>query len=154
MADWLLMKKIDIHIEGDLYLRRWVLVRTPWFQVMLHKILRPDADRELHSHPWWFRSIILKGGYVEEVLNSSAENLKRGVVTTAYLPRRRGELCGHDLDGFHRIDRLLDGPAWTLVFTKGKEQAWGFLVNGKWVHNQEYLKAKGYPVNEDLADDW
>jgi hypothetical protein len=35
-------------------------------QLYLHKIMRSDADRELHDHPWAFASLILWRGYHEE----------------------------------------------------------------------------------------
>ncbi|CAB4203506.1 hypothetical protein UFOVP1382_122 [uncultured Caudovirales phage] len=54
---------------GD-YMDRWVW-QTRWFTVRLHHIQRPDADVELHDHPWSFFSLILKGWYEEERPRSS-----------------------------------------------------------------------------------
>src|SRR3954462_14608228 len=118
--DWALFRKVDIIGQDPdtgadtLYLRRWLFVRTPWFQVMLHKINRPDADRHLHDHPWSFRSLILKGGYVEHICTKSAHLDVQWTRTCK--PRM---FVGHNQFTFHRIDRLLNGPAWTLVFTTG-----------------------------------
>lgn len=156
--DWMFFKRMDILGKGpegnqELYLRRWILARTPWFQILLHKICRPDADRDLHDHPWSFRSLILKGGYVEEIIDPDIfdhyhERNKYERVN------KRAAFVGHDTTSFHRIDRLLDGPAWTLVFTTGKRKSWGFLVNGKAVNHREYLASKGLAVDEKIADDW
>jgi hypothetical protein len=49
---------------GD-YMSRWVF-KHPLGTVRLHHIRRPDMDVELHDHPWWFFSLILKGWYEEE----------------------------------------------------------------------------------------
>lgn len=48
------------------YLRRWYLFKSKFFNVMLHNILRSDDDPDPHDHPWWFLSIILKNGYIDE----------------------------------------------------------------------------------------
>lgn len=62
--DWLLGRS-DIHINDNVYMRRWRFLRRKNWGVRVHHILRPDADRELHDHPFDFTSIILSGGYWE-----------------------------------------------------------------------------------------
>lgn len=47
------------------YMSRWIF-EHPLGTVRLHHIRRPDMDVELHDHPWWFFSLILKGWYEEE----------------------------------------------------------------------------------------
>ena len=38
------------------YLLRWFLIpRNPVFNVYLHKFMRSDDDRALHTHPWLFK---------------------------------------------------------------------------------------------------
>ena len=62
---WKFFKVKKIYREdGKLYLWRLYILRTPWFGVMLHKIMDDDPDC-LHDHPWSFVSFILKGGYEE-----------------------------------------------------------------------------------------
>jgi hypothetical protein len=46
------------------YMHRW-LVRTPWFTLRIHHILRSDNERDLHDHPFDFTSFIFKGSYTE-----------------------------------------------------------------------------------------
>ena len=52
--------------EGEDYLTRLTLLKTPLFSVRLHWIHRADYARDAHDHPWWFWSLVLRGGYVEE----------------------------------------------------------------------------------------
>lgn len=49
------------------YMRRYLL-RTPWFGVRLHRILRADTNPHCHDHPFSFVSIMLWGGYREELV--------------------------------------------------------------------------------------
>lgn len=44
---------------------RFQLLRTPWFQLLLHRFNAPRWHPECHDHPWWFVSLILAGGYLE-----------------------------------------------------------------------------------------
>lgn len=46
---------------------RYKLVSCRYFALYIHKLLRSDADRCLHDHPWDFFSFVLKGSYVEEL---------------------------------------------------------------------------------------
>lgn len=50
-----------------LYLRRFYLLRTRWFNLFLHYIAMSDDDRFCHDHPWDFWTFILKNGYLEEI---------------------------------------------------------------------------------------
>ncbi len=113
-----------IEIDGDAYLLRFFpfrkTVRPPydrskWPAVYLHKFLRPDRDRELHSHPnKWSFSIILKGSYTEERRRGN-EVFTRRVRLFNFL----------GLQDFHRIDEL-HGDVWTLFFVGPKVSSWGF----------------------------
>ena len=64
-SKWAFWRWYDIVLEGEPYLTRLNLIKTPWFSVKLHWILRPDPDRDLHCHPWRFVSFVLRGGYEE-----------------------------------------------------------------------------------------
>jgi hypothetical protein len=98
--------------DGRVYMVRLELLRSTPLCVYLHKICLPDADPELHDHPWeklW--KLILRGGYWEE---SPA-----GVF-------RRAPRWGRVPD-LHRIDQLAYGrPAWTLFVGWRRVWHWGF----------------------------
>ncbi len=61
----LLTHRNIVNCDRDIYLRRWYLVRTPWFAIFLHKFERSDEDRALHDHPWPFIVIPIWRGYIE-----------------------------------------------------------------------------------------
>jgi hypothetical protein len=121
--NWLFWRWYDIenHI-GLVYLRRLYLLRTPWFSVMLHRILRPDPDRHLHDHPWHFFSILLRGSYREQ----------RG---RRIHHRRWWNFCR--AEGAHKITHV--SPTCTsLVLTGPKIRSWGFHTETGWVHWRKY----------------
>ena len=136
--------------DGSLYMRRFWLFNpyTPGYgvrwprlpSVRLHHIMRPDTARHLHDHPWVARTIVLRGWYTEdrrEPVDAGAF-LPDGHVVTHRLRSLgyTGTLSPHD---FHAITDVSPGGAWTLFFTWGKSQTWGFLVNGVKVPYREYL---------------
>ncbi len=42
------------------------VLKTPWFAICIHWLLKPDPEPYLHDHPVSFLSIILRGGYTEQ----------------------------------------------------------------------------------------
>lgn len=109
----------DIDQPGDIYLSRLMLLKTPWAGLYLHVIRRPDWARCQHDHPWSFATLILRGGYQEEA-GERLHTMRPG--SFGWRPR-----------GFeHRIIRLLNGPAVTLVVRFKNHEEWGFrTVKGK-----------------------
>lgn len=101
------------------YMLRWyVLPRNRRFNVYLHKFLRDDDNRALHDHPWWFVSVILRGGYVEHTV--------RGWIT-----RNLGSVAFRHATHRHRVVLWRDAkgkaiPTWTLFVTGRKKRTWGF----------------------------
>ena len=87
VADWLIARaKLTpyqhiMSADGtEMYMGRWWLFNPysrethksrfwwcPW-SFRIHHILREDADRDLHDHPWNARTIILRGWYTEQRL--------------------------------------------------------------------------------------
>lgn len=104
---------------GLVYLRRWWIVKTPWFGVALHRMDAPDARPELHDHPFGFVSIVLGGGYVERRLDPLTMT-----VDETHQVRRLNRVRPHDA---HSIRRLLAVPTWTLLLVGPYRRTWGFL---------------------------
>lgn len=129
--DWRFMERREIApVEGgDTYLVRYSLVGTPWASVMVHHILRPDAARDRHDHPWSFVSAMLRGGYWEELPPApDYPGLPPSQWPTRKLVRRpRGSVRYRRAEALHRIDQLL-GDTWTLVLTGRRRRTWGFSV--------------------------
>lgn len=128
---WSFFKKFDIDDVNDpgvVYLRRWYLIRTPWFGIYLHKIMRPDHDRDLHDHPWNFVPIILWGGYDEQL---PGEEFRLRTPGSMRLVRATDS---------HRIDTLInDKPAWTLCLVGRHQRDWGFHTEQGWVQWEDYI---------------
>ena len=136
---WAFFSRFDIRDgqTGELYLRRWRIVQTPWFAIYLHKIATPDKDRDLHDHPWPFLSLVLRGGY-DELLRTRAywphtpptqRGVRRGWLSIAF--RRATDA--------HRIVSLHRTPTWTLVLTGRRRRSWGFYTERGFIDWREYL---------------
>lgn len=138
---WTIAKRVDIEDVadvGNIYLTRFIIFLCPWFGIYLHKINRPDGDRNLHDHPWSFLAVILKGGYTEEVTKSHPP---LGVTE-----RHWGRWSVHRLTHgtFHRITYLHRVPTWSLCLIGRRRSDWGFYDAelGGWVQWEEYLDHK------------
>ncbi len=106
------------------YMRRWVL-RTPWFMLRLHHILRGDSGRHFHDHPMDFTSLIIWGGYVEYTPN----NLPREC-----LP---GDVVHRKAEDLHFL-RLRKKSAWTFLITGQYRRDWGFATEDGWISADDY----------------
>lgn len=146
-----LFQHVDIASGGDLYLRRWRVLRLGRLRVNLHYIARSDADQELHDHPWNYLSIILWGGYREETF------IERPHWSDRSLPPTRFEWCGmgrilrrHAWQA-HRLE--LDRPAWTLVFLGRNRRQWGFWTRDRWwVYWRDFLNVPEGAPSADFGD--
>jgi hypothetical protein len=129
---------------ADLYMDRWWLfnpygkdeegnqlpARRGWLpSIRVHHIARPDDDEHEHNHPWVARSIILRGGYLEE---------RREEYRGARL-RIRGFTQPIAPTVCHRITEVSEHGAYTLFFTWGASVGWGFKVDGRIVPWRKYL---------------
>ena len=52
------------------YLERFTILKILNFHIRIHKILSEDKTPYYHNHPFSFLSIILSGGYTEEILDN------------------------------------------------------------------------------------
>jgi hypothetical protein len=115
--------------EGTLHFRRWEILKTPWFSIWLHGIYAADKDLHLHNHPWDFKSIVIKGSYIEETQDGFVEQY------TGKFNSRNGK-------SFHKIKKLLSPVVYTLFFVGKEKRKWGYLVNDKFINHEEYRKLK------------
>lgn len=173
VADWLIARAQRTpyqHIMSadgkDTYMGRWWLFNAyardthqgklwwfPW-SIRIHHICRPDADRDLHDHPWNARTVILRGWYVEQRPASDEwkQAMQAGFVSNPdpkfvewitrdaceWLKRSEGDTAQLRHGEYHRIDQVSDGGVWTLFITSRWQGNWGFLVNGKKVDRRIY----------------
>ncbi len=117
--------KVMISQDGMPYLKRWYLIRTPWFSLRFHKILMSDLDRDLHDHPWDWISIMVKGSYVETT-NRSEKTVKAGMIN-----RHRARTP-------HKLT-LLTPEVWTIFITGREFRQWGFHTPDGWVSSDKYF---------------
>ncbi len=157
-----LFNKVDIKVNGDpgapIYLRRWFIwPRKPEdnkmvSRIYLHRFFTGDNVRDLHDHPWSFRSIILAGGYWEHSFNPAYLKFKAryGVappedsipktVKKWYGP---GSLLKRGASWTHAVELKKDKngndiPCWSLIHTGVKCRSWGFHTDNGWCWWRNY----------------
>lgn len=120
---WFLTKLIGADNPAGPMLRRYMIFQGERFGVYVHRFFRPDVDRDLHDHPWWFWSLVLRGGYLEQLAD---------VATGPFEDRQRWCLRGRahamPLRSAHRVVHVLPNT-WTLLLVGPKSREWGFFVN-------------------------
>lgn len=142
------IEEIRSRDREHLYLtRRWVLgSNESRYALMLHQMHRPDDDACHHDHPWAFITLILKGGYWEEITRTFVRHvlpMRRGEAFVRYgntdvvtgVVRRwngPGQIHYRPAEHTHRIDALPNGNCWTLVFRYPKTRSWGFHTRHGW----------------------
>jgi hypothetical protein len=125
-----------LHLDG--YMNRyWLFNPTPpqsngqgrrfeWLpSIRIHHILRADHARDPHNHPWSFRTIILRGWYIERR-------------DDRYHFRTNGETARLNADGFHHIADVGSGGVWTLFISWRWQHTWGFRTPEGFVPWRDY----------------
>lgn len=121
-------KEIGWHDIGEVFFRYQIL-KTPWFNIYLHQLDAPNwHPKGCHDHPWWFITLLLKGGYLEK--RKTDVKVVQGPVLLADLSyttskRRypgqilyRAATFAHDVVTPH-------GRSWSLILTGKKSRDWG-----------------------------
>ncbi len=95
--------------------------------IMLHKICLSDPD-DLHDHPWWYATLVLKGGYWE-------------VTPKGKFWRGPGHFRISAPQSLHRIE-IPEGSngSWSLFFRGPRVREWGFIKDGEWIYHRKYLE--------------
>jgi len=126
-------------IENEPYLERYyILFNTRYhklFNIYIHKFLKGDPD-DVHDHPWPYFTLILIGGYYEwvPVFNTLGEKINE----IRYW-RGPGHFRICKPNSYHRVELKPGVTAWTLFMPGPHKRQWGFLVDNKWIHNDNYL---------------
>lgn len=123
---------LDRH-SNEPYLTRYYLFlkdrKSFPLNIFLHKFHKGDRD-DLHDHPWWWGSIIVKGGYWEHT--------KYGRHW-----RKRWSIKACSARTLHRIELEPGVDVWTIFITGKRKRDWGFVEDGVWIDHQTYLDARG-----------
>jgi len=130
--------------KPSLYMERFYLVKSKYFELMLHRFHMSDAIN-VHDHPWASFGVILKNGYYEYI----GDNEKR-------VHRVAGNFTCRRARSFHRIELIEEtvGDVWTLFGTFKRVRNWGFLVNKKWVPFNDYFKNNGTLAVQTLPEQY
>ncbi len=107
------------------------------FNLFLHKFHKGDPG-DVHDHPWPYATLILAGGDYEYT-----PNFEHGqMVSETKHWRGPGHFRFCSADSYHRIELVPGVTAWTLFMPGPQQQEWGFLVDNKWIHNDNYLEER------------
>ena len=110
---------------GELHFERWAIIETKWFALYVHKIHKEDKDYYLHSHPWNYISLILKGAYVEAHSPKFLDEPVKGFMWPQFTYRGFPFfLSWSNTERVHKIQRIVNGPVTTLFFVWGKTNEW------------------------------
>ena len=152
-----------IKLNNKPYLERYFVARLFGVTLYLHRFVSSDRERHLHNHPWtWSRSLVLSGGYDEEVVLDLTTASASGCVTAS---RRVKWFNRVDGSHFHRIANAAP-HTWTLFMHSARQQVmrqnpagfgpeftlkgWGFLELA-YVNNEP---AVVYRPHESAHTDW
>lgn len=133
--------------SGELHFERFAILETSLFGIYIHRIHKADKDPHLHSHPWNFWTMVLKGRYSEEYLGKDlfCEEQKFVRVKSAF------SISSGDRDYFHKILRVYQ-TTYTLFVTYGEHKEWYYKVQEENIESNKYrqLKREGKLPNEPI----
>lgn len=117
------------------YIKRLHILKTPWFAICLHWIMRPDPEPYLHDHPVTFLSLILRGAYAERRHkpthpkdNGYDLKVHRWYNFIRATPEDRHQII------YTRHNTL------TLCFMGPVARQWGYHTDDGWVYWKDYEK--------------
>lgn len=130
-------KRPPDEIIGTDYLHRWHLVpRNRLCNVYLHCFVGSDKREELHDHPWWSVSVLLRGGMIEVMPAPVTRGWQYWKRIKRWWPVVRGPKHAHRI--------IVDvTPTWTIFITGPKVREWGFWGRDGWIHWKSFSGGKG-----------
>jgi hypothetical protein len=118
--------------SGELHFRRWKIITIPWIcSIYIHGIYKADEDLHLHNHSWKIWTMILSGGYIEE--------LQGGKVRI----RKSGHMAKANLSDFHKIKEMIKTPTYTLAVVGMRAvEEWGYMTENGFVDHITFRNNK------------
>jgi hypothetical protein len=132
--------------EGELHFERWAIFESKWLSWYIHRIHKADRDH-LHSYPWNFLSLILKGCYLEENAYDTAD----GSFCTGLKIKSPFTVTYCNKSKFHKINTIISGPVYTTMFVWGDTQKWFYRVGKKRIPFEEYREIKAAAKEAGLS---
>jgi len=138
--------KIIWNFKGGLpeciYYRLWAIISKRFGSIRIHNWLKEDDARHAHSHPYWFITFVLKGGYTDVSQDESGKETKEVLraLTCRYRPSNH----------MHQVLEVMPNT-WTLLITGPSIHRWGFKVGNKIIKRDKYFATWGHhnPCDED-----
>lgn len=149
--------------EDDIYLIRYYVLKSKWYNIFIHQFLRSDRD-DMHDHPWNFVTYLVKGSYLEKRWNHETQcvdSIYRANYqdTYGYGPVTKNRLVFRKATDQHQVvvdcdlkEAEKDQAALTLFVSGPTKREWGFVREGcffnesgvgvtirEWVPWREYL---------------
>jgi hypothetical protein len=144
----LIKKTVFMNTNGPL-LTVWRFLKIGRLSFCVHKFDQADEDPDCHDHPFHFVTLILKGGYFEEMHHLP---FKRVYINRVF-PRYRWSLLFRKATCLHRVHMLMGNkPCWTLCIKWDAKCTWGFMTKNGWQHWKTYIKNKGLTPNDKSED--
>jgi hypothetical protein len=152
---WAVMERVDApdYDEPDEnYMTRWRVVSVPWFGLYVHRLNKPDPRPTLHDHPWPFLSLVLRGGYTEDVGIRPPGCDDCPVSGRRARSWRRGSIHRMRRTDAHAITELRRSPTWTLLLVGRRhrhEPSWGYWDEDGWTPFDEHPHAADFAAAEE-----
>jgi hypothetical protein len=124
---WAWSEKLGL--PGCPYVIRWRL-EMPLGSLRVHHWLAADDTRAFHDHPWWFWTVVLRGGYTDVSIDS-------------YDVLRAGSVRFRHAEHQHVVIPEANG-AWTVMITGPKKRPWGFWRRGKFIKANKWFATYGH----------
>lgn len=113
-------------VEGQPYLRRWVLpIPVMGWSIRLHNWLSDDDREAVHDHPTWFWTLVLRGGYRDHYRAKHQDGWN-----PAHDQLTRGSLRFRAADHTHAVLGVLP-HTWTLCLFGREDRRWSFFPKGR-----------------------
>lgn len=137
------------------YAYRWVFIFFG-YSIRIHKWIRSDDKRYMHSHSWWFLTFVIKGSYIDvsdDIVGYYNGNINRQVGF-------ENNITEHPWRTYDRVKRFQfrfrpsfhthyvevpKGGAWTILITGRPLKKWGFWVNHRYLRPLKYFDKYGHP---------
>jgi hypothetical protein len=137
------------NLDGSLYMGRWHVIDedtiagkvleffTGYASARLHLIMREDHDRDLHNHPFSYRTFVVHGWYSEEYSNKLGG-------WKFWRTLGAGDSGHSGPRKFHRITNVPTEGVYTLFLMTRNTTHWGFDVDGEYKDSTRYLLRRGF----------
>ncbi len=112
--------------------------------ILMHYFFCGDDDKALHNHPWWFKTRVLQGWYVEHLPPLSWKSGSRlgPAWDQCKIRRDAGAVIVRELGDLHCVGEVAPGT-FTLVETGPERDVWGFHPPGEeFVESKKFLARK------------